>query len=89
METTKIFFLAIAGMEHKLGDEAHDDTVGRWKKRYLQDTLRRVQSCARVHRRLHFPLHEDQGRKSAARPAAFSQTNGRLAITKKCLEDFY
>ena len=69
-------------MEHKLGDEAHDDPVGRWKKCHFQDPLRRVQSGARVHRRLHLPLDEDQGRKSAARPAAFSQTNGRVAITE-------
>ena len=77
-----ILFFPLAGMEHKLGNEAHDDPARRREKCHFQDSLRRVQSGARVHRRLHIPLDEDQGRKSAARPAAFSQTNGRVAITE-------
>ena len=60
------FPLPSAGVEHKLGDKAHDDPTRRWEECHFQDPLCRVQGGARVHWRLHLPLNEDQGRESAA-----------------------
>ena len=69
-------------MECQLGDKAHDDSTRRRQKRHLQMSVCRLQGRARVHRRLHLLIHEEQGHEPDTRRRAFPQTNWRMAVMR-------
>jgi hypothetical protein len=67
------------GLERELGGEAHDGAV-RGGEHYLQLPVRRLQSGARVHRRLHFPVDALERSQSNAERRAFPQTHGWMGV---------
>lgn len=68
------------GMERELGNKTHDGAI-RGGQHHILRAVRRLQGGARIHRRLHIPLHAIQGCKPDVGRGIIPQTHWRLDVS--------